>query len=145
MGSLHVDAFPPCSLSPCVDPGKQLLPNIIDGLAATKPLAAYGYYPISPDGYHQGFRKLSYRDFANVVNGLAWWITAQLGRSSSSCSSSSSSSQEALTYTGPNDFRQNAMILACYKAGYKVTILEPLTQESTTSFLVIITTQDEKN
>ncbi|KAM7195038.1 acetyl-CoA synthetase-like protein [Rhypophila sp. PSN 637] len=123
MGSFHVDRSPQHSVIPCLKSENHLLPNIIDSLASTKPLAPYGYYPVSPDGYDQGFRKLSYRDFANLVNGLAWWITAQLGRSS--CST-----QEALVYTGPNDFCQNAMILACYKAGYKLLLTSPRNQPS---------------
>ena len=91
---------------------KQTLVNIVDGLAKVKPHKVYAYLPISPTGYEKGFRKLTYRKFANAVNGLAWWLTTQFGKSQSF---------EALTYVGPNDFLHNALILACVKTGYKVS------------------------
>lgn len=93
---------------------KQLLVNIVDNLAATKPDAAYAYLPVSPNGYEEGFKKLSYKQFANAVNGLAWWLTAELGKGNL---------LQTLIYTGPNDILQNATILACAKAGYKVRSL----------------------
>lgn len=89
---------------------KQLFADMADDLARSKPNAAYAYLPVSPDGFDQGFRKVSYRQFANAVNGLAWWLTMQLG-----------GSLQAITYAGPNDIRQNAMIIACAKANYKVS------------------------
>lgn len=90
---------------------KQLLVNIVDGLAAVKPHATYAYLPVSPTDYSKGFYRVTYQKFANAINGLAWWLTTQFGRSNSF---------EALTYIGPNDFLPNALILACAKAGYKV-------------------------
>jgi acyl-coenzyme A synthetase/AMP-(fatty) acid ligase len=90
---------------------KQLLVDIVDELALVKPHAAYAYYPVSTCGYDQGYRKISNKQFANAVNGLAWWLTAQIGKSIT---------QETLSYAGPNDFRQNALILACSKVGYIV-------------------------
>ncbi|KAF2800542.1 acetyl-CoA synthetase-like protein [Melanomma pulvis-pyrius CBS 109.77] len=98
---------------------KQLLVNIIDGLATVKPHATYAYLPISPIDYSKGFRRLTYQKFANAVNGLAWWLTTQFGRSTSF---------EALTYLGPNDFLPNAMILACAKTGYKLLLASPRNQ-----------------
>ncbi|KAF2262722.1 acetyl-CoA synthetase-like protein [Lojkania enalia] len=92
---------------------KQLLVNIVDGLAKVKPLGVYAYIPISPDGYDKGWTKLTYQKYANAVNGLAWWLTAQFGKNSSF---------ETLTYVGPNDFRHNALILACQKVGYKLLL-----------------------
>ncbi|KAF2807321.1 acetyl-CoA synthetase-like protein [Mytilinidion resinicola] len=90
---------------------KQVLVNVVDGLAKVKPHATYAYLPISPTGYEKGFRKLTYQKFANAVNGLAWWLTTQFGKSTSF---------ETLTYVGPNDFLHNALILACAKTGYKL-------------------------
>ena len=90
---------------------KQLLVNILDNLANNKPNAAYAYEPISPDNFDQGFRKITWGQIGNAVNGLAWWITAQVGRSSTF---------DTLLYLGPNDCRQLIIIFACIKTGYNV-------------------------
>lgn len=91
---------------------KQLLPHIVDGMAASRPQAVYAEYPTNPESYADGFSKLTYGGLANVVNGLAWWLTDNLGPGTSF---------ETLVYFGPNDFRQNALVLAACKAGYKVS------------------------
>lgn len=91
---------------------KQLLPHIVDGMAETRPAAVYAEYPTNPESYTDGFSKLTYGTFASVINGLAWWISDNIGQSTSF---------ETLVYFGPNDFRQNALILAASKAGFKVS------------------------
>jgi hypothetical protein len=93
---------------------KQLLPHIVDGMARSRPEAVYAEYPRNPDTYAEGFTKLTYGAFANVINGLAWSLEDRLGRGDDF---------ETLVYFGPNDFRQNAMVLAACKAGYKVHAL----------------------
>ncbi|KAI0436490.1 hypothetical protein F4803DRAFT_556958 [Xylaria telfairii] len=95
---------------------KQLMPHIVDGMAATRPQAVYAEYPRNPDTYADGFAKLTYAGLANVVNGLAWWLEDNLGRGSNF---------ETLVYFGPNDFRQNALVLAGCKAGYKLLLCSP--------------------
>jgi hypothetical protein len=73
----------------------------------------YAEYPTNPESYADGFTKLTYAAFANVVNGLAWWLVDNLGPGYEF---------ETLVYFGPNDFRQNALVLAACKAGYKVRV-----------------------
>jgi hypothetical protein len=102
---------------------RQLIVNVADGLARNRPQGTYGYLPVSALGYEKGFRRVSYRQFANMVNGLAWWLTATLGRSSSF---------EAITYVGPNDFVHNAMVLASVKCGYKVCSPPTLPEQTLT-------------
>ncbi len=91
---------------------KQLLNHIVDGMASARPQAVYAEYPSSSKDYSAGFTKLTYGTFANAINGLAWWLEDHLGHGSDF---------ETLTYFGPNDFRQNALVLAACKAGYKVS------------------------
>ena len=86
--------------------------HIVDGMAQARPQAVYAEYPASSKDYSSGFTKLTYGAFANVINGLAWWLEDHLGHGSDF---------ETLTYFGPNDFRQNALVLAACKAGYKVS------------------------
>ncbi|KAK2612530.1 hypothetical protein QQS21_001468 [Conoideocrella luteorostrata] len=95
---------------------KQLLPHIVDGMARARPQAVYAEYPTNPDSYNDGFSKLTYAGLANVVNGLAWWLEDILGPGEKF---------ETLVYFGPNDFRQNALVLAACKAGYKLLLCSP--------------------
>ena len=77
----------------------QSLNHIIDGMAKARPQAAYAEYPTSSNSYSAGFTKFIYGAFANMINGLAWWLEDHLGHGSDF---------ETLTYFGPNDVRQNA-------------------------------------
>ncbi|KAJ0426103.1 hypothetical protein BJY00DRAFT_307607 [Aspergillus carlsbadensis] len=87
-----------------------LLPHLIDHFAKTKPAAVYAEYPLSPTSYDLGFRPITFRDLANTVNGIAWWLTETLGRGNG----------EVLAYIGPNDLRYPALVLGALKAGYVV-------------------------
>ncbi|KAI0384450.1 putative NRPS-like enzyme [Hypomontagnella monticulosa] len=93
-----------------------LLPHIVDRLARDRPDAVYGLWPVAPASYEAGFRTITYAQLANVVNGLSWWITEQLGPSQ--C-------HEVLTYVGPNDVRLTALILAAIKTGYVLFLTSP--------------------
>lgn len=90
---------------------KQTLPAIVDGMAHAQPFALYAEYPYSPKSYEAGVRKVTYRDFANAINGLAWQLDEVLGPAENF---------PTLAYIGPNDLRYAALTLACVKVGYKV-------------------------
>ena len=91
-----------------------LVPDIVDQRAQTKPETLYAEYPVSTLSYEEGYRKITYGDFANAVNGAAWWLFNTLGPGSDF---------EALAYIGPNDLRYPALILGAAKAGYIVRSL----------------------
>lgn len=93
--------------------GKQLLNNIVDGAARTTPDSVYAELPRSPVDLSQGFRQVTYREFANAINGIAWWLHNSLGPSKAF---------ETLTYIGPNDLRHNVLLLGAVKVGYKVRV-----------------------
>ena len=92
---------------------KQLLPNIVDGMATARPEALYAETPSSYTSYDQGYRKITYRELANAVNGIAWLLTKELGRGQDF---------ETLAYVGPNDLSYPVIILGAVKAGYKVAV-----------------------
>lgn len=92
-------------------PGKQLLNNVVDRKARLTPDLVYAELPRSPVDLSQGFRQITYRHFANAINGVAWWLRDRLGFSKTF---------ETLTYTGPNDLRYNLLLLGAVKVGYKV-------------------------
>ncbi|TVY78113.1 Non-canonical non-ribosomal peptide synthetase FUB8 [Lachnellula suecica] len=94
----------------------QLLVNILDGMARTRPQALYAEFPVSATTYEDGFFKVNYAAFANAVNGMAWWLETTLGRGENF---------ETLAYIGPNDIRYNALLLGAVKTGYKMLFASP--------------------
>lgn len=92
-------------------PAKQLLNSIVDETARATPDLVYAELPKSPVDLSQGFRQVTYRDFANGIDAVAWWLRKNLGPSETF---------ETLTYIGPNDLRHNLLLLGAVKAGYKV-------------------------
>lgn len=92
-------------------PGKQLLNNVVDSIARASPDLVYAELPRSPVDLSHGFRQVTYREFANAIDGVAWWLRNSLGLSKTF---------ETLTYIGPNDLRHNLLLLGAVKAGYKV-------------------------
>jgi len=90
---------------------KKLLNHIVDEIAAQDPLAVYAELPRSSETLDDGFQKVTYAQFSNAINGMAWWLVQSLGPGKDF---------ETLTYIGPNDLRHNILLLAAVKAGYKV-------------------------
>lgn len=96
-------------------PDRELLPNLIDHYARVRPDQLWAEYPRSPMSYDQGYRPINYRDYANVINGIAWWLTETIGPGK----------DETLAYIGPNDVRYPALVLGALKAGYCMLLLSP--------------------
>lgn len=90
---------------------KQLLPNIVDGMARTRPEAIYAETSVSPTTYDKRYLKITYRALANAVNGVAWLLRDRLGEGTN---------HDTVAYIGPNDLAYVFMILGASKAGYKV-------------------------
>lgn len=90
---------------------KTLLVYIVDHMAKTKPQALYAEFPTSPVTYDEGFRTVTYKDFANAINGVAWCLHGNLG---------AGKELETLAYIGPNNLIYPSLILGAAKAGYKV-------------------------
>ncbi|KAF2168708.1 hypothetical protein M409DRAFT_52741 [Zasmidium cellare ATCC 36951] len=94
----------------------QLLPNIVDGMAAARSHAVYAQIPNSFTSYAAGFRKVTYRHLANAVNGIAWLLSKELGQGKNT---------ETLAYIGPNDIGYVVAILGAAKAGYAILVPSP--------------------
>lgn len=90
----------------------EILNNIVDYRAKRSPRASYAEFPVSATSYEKGYRKITYEDLANAVNGAAWWLEKTLGRSKNF---------GTLAYVGPNDLMYNVLILGAVKVGYKVS------------------------
>ena len=94
---------------------EMLLPNAVDQIARINPTRVYAEIPVSTSSFDAGFRTVTYKDLANAVNGVAWWIHNILGPSET-C--------EPLCYMGPNDLTRNLVLLGCCKAGYSVSCVK---------------------
>ncbi|KAI1332858.1 putative NRPS-like enzyme [Xylariaceae sp. FL0255] len=92
-----------------------LLPHIVDRVARDSPNAAYGLWTISPTSYDEGYRTITYSQVANVVNGLAHWLSGHLGPGQG----------EVIAYLGPNDVRLTALLLAAIKTNYVLFFPSP--------------------
>ena len=90
---------------------KQLLNHLVDGMASVRPESVWAKIPRDSFSYEAGYRKVTYKLMANAVNGLAWWIEDNFGRSKSF---------ETLAYFGGWDPRYVFLLLAAVKVGYKV-------------------------
>ncbi|KAA6414504.1 MAG: hypothetical protein FRX48_01253 [Lasallia pustulata] len=111
MGSVCVeaaDAPPNC--------GRRLIPSTIDHIAEVNPSKVFGSLPVSNTDLEAGFKDLTYGQVANAINGVAWWLERELGRSHS---------YETLAYLAPNDFRYPIFAVAAVKAGYTTLFNSP--------------------
>lgn len=91
--------------------GKRLLPHIIDARAKSGYQRPYALYPRTKDPA-DGFHAISYAQFANAVNRMAWWLEEHL--------SEEGEKENPFTYFGPNDLRYIIFALATWKTGRKV-------------------------
>jgi hypothetical protein len=94
----------------------ELLPTTLFKIASRYPDLIYAEYFDDPANLAKGHRKVTYRDFANAVHTLAWWIEENVGRPSVG------DGRETMVYMGPNDLRYGVLVLASIVAGYKVRV-----------------------
>ena len=102
---------------------KRLLPHVIDEIAASRPETVWAEYPKSRTTYAEGFHAVTYRKFANAINGTAWWMQKTFGVPENF---------QTLAYVGPNDIRYQLLLLGAIKAGFKVG-LTPVRENSTSN------------
>ncbi|KAF2165379.1 hypothetical protein M409DRAFT_24229 [Zasmidium cellare ATCC 36951] len=109
---------------------KQLLPNIVDGLASIKPHGDFAFIPKSYTSYSEGYRRVAYRDLASAVNLAAWLLTEKLGQNAE---------RQVLAHVGANDIGYPIYTLACVKAGHTLVSLSPRNTKEDHAALLEIT------
>ncbi|KAJ3580262.1 hypothetical protein NPX13_g292 [Xylaria arbuscula] len=92
------------------------LPQLVDKRANENPDSIYGSWPVDPNSYSAGVRNITYAQFANIINGLAWWIEKGSGLGNR---------DETLAYVGPNDVRFTALVFAGMKSGHRIFLTSP--------------------
>ncbi|TGJ87546.1 hypothetical protein E0Z10_g1201 [Xylaria hypoxylon] len=92
-----------------VDFGRRLLPQVVDSYAQTDPDRVYASIPKSANDLSDGFRDVTIRKLAAVVNRLSWWLKDTIG----------TGNLDTIGYIGPSDIRYAAIFLAAVKCRYK--------------------------
>lgn len=96
------------------------LRTLIDEIAARRPNRSFISLPINNDDLSEGYRDLTYSDFARAVDRCAWWIVSKLGRRESE---NGRLETRTLAYVGPQDVRYAVLILGAVKGGYAVRVV----------------------
>ena len=90
--------------------GRRLIPQIIDAYAEHEPDRIWGTQARSDD-ISEGFSNITFKQLAQCVDALAWFIHERIGRSSTF---------EAISYIGSADLRYCMFAWAAVKCGYQV-------------------------
>ncbi|KAJ8058964.1 hypothetical protein OCU04_011948 [Sclerotinia nivalis] len=93
--------------------GCRLLPQLVDDKAGSHPTQLMGMIAKSSDLSH-GFFEFTYKDIANAVNFMSWWLLEKLGPPSEG--------KNTIAYIGITDFRYLVIQLASIKTGYIILI-----------------------
>ncbi len=90
---------------------KRLIISVINQIAEEEPEVAWIVAPASDVSHN-----LNYRQFANAINGVSWWLEREIGRGNGFTS---------LIFfgTGGGDVRYPILLLGAVKAGYYVSSL----------------------
>lgn len=96
------------------DPTNKILLHQLNDIVDLYPDVIYGEFFSDPTDIAAGYRKVTYREFANAVHATAWWIENNVGRPAKDDGS------EVLVYIGPSDLRYGFLMLAAVCVGYRV-------------------------
>jgi acyl-coenzyme A synthetase/AMP-(fatty) acid ligase len=94
------------------DFGRRLIPHVIDDIAHEDPLREAFQFPRT-DNPKDGWRSLTFKEYANAINRCAWMIVK-------TCGEAAENSFPTIAYIGPQDARYVVMIFAAVKVGYRV-------------------------
>ena len=97
------------------DYGRRLLPHLIDERARNNHSRPYASIPVSKEP-KDGFRDISYAQFANAINRCARWLLDHVGKSGSF---------DTLAYMGPQDLRYQMIVISAIKTGHVVSTPRP--------------------
>ena len=97
--------------------GHRLLPSLVDCLAITQPETTF-ITILNGTAVEDGFRNVSYREFAQAVNHCCWKIENELEKRPRQ-----PTEVPVIGYMGAQDATYLILILACNKTGYTVSLL----------------------
>jgi acyl-coenzyme A synthetase/AMP-(fatty) acid ligase len=95
-------------------PGERLIPVMIDQLAISHPDRLHSAIPLAENDLSKGFKEVTYKQLANVINKASWWLDSKFGKSTGDF--------ETFAYIGPRDLRYVVLHIAATKVGRVVCI-----------------------
>lgn len=90
--------------------GKRLLPQVVDHYAQTQPDRVYACIPRSST-ISDGFKDITMKDMARMVNQMSWWL----------CETLEDSKPSTIAYMGIADLRYAIILLGAIKCGHAVS------------------------
>ena len=94
-----------------VSHGVRLIPTVIDYYANKEPYRIWASTPQS-EVLADGFRDITYKQFANAINRAAWWLESTLGKCANNF--------PTFAYAGPKDLGYPILAVAAAKVGRQV-------------------------
>lgn len=94
------------------DLGRRLLVTLIDRYAVEEPLSVWGVIPLDEQVLSEGFRDITYGNFANAINIAASWLQERLPPPTCDF--------QTIAYVGPKDVRYPIIAVAAAKLQRKV-------------------------
>ncbi|KAL5339881.1 NRPS-like enzyme [Aspergillus crustosus] len=88
--------------------GQRILAALVEEYAQSTPGRLFATIPQGPV-VADGFRQVTFRQLADAVNAMAWWIEEHIGKNGN---------KETVAYMAGNDIRYYIFILACTKTGH---------------------------
>ena len=90
-----------------------LLPTTVDRIAEVEPQAMWIAMPVAPVEGKYKYKIITYQQFANAINSVAWWLDKEMRKSSNI---------QPLAYfgTGGGDIGYPILLIAAVKAGFYV-------------------------
>lgn len=108
--------------------GERLLPTLIDEIATTTPNRVYASIPRDDADMSNGFRDVTYADFARAIDEFAFWLDSALGRADGTF--------PTFAYFGPRDLGYAIVVVAAAKVGRKVLLASHLASPAAHLFLL---------
>jgi acyl-CoA synthetase (AMP-forming)/AMP-acid ligase II len=108
--------------------GTRLLPTLIDEIAKSTPNRVYASIPKDDTDLSQGFKNITYADFAQAIDFLSWWLDETLGKADGTF--------PTFAYFGPRDLGYCIVVVAAAKVGRKVLLASHLASMDAHLFLL---------
>lgn len=108
--------------------GTRLLPTLIDETAIATPTRVYASIPINDTDLSQGFKPITYAQFAQAIDSLSFWLDETLGKADGTF--------PTFAYFGPRDLGYCLVVVAAAKVGRKVLLASHLASTDAHIFLL---------
>ncbi|KAI4162629.1 MAG: hypothetical protein LQ342_003675 [Letrouitia transgressa] len=114
-----------------IDTGRRLLANVIDSHAANDPIRVWASVPVNDEDLTQGFRDITYKEFADAINLASWWLAQNVA--------STTAPFQTVAYSGPKDLRYPVLAMAAVKCGKQLLLASSFSTSEALTHLLNVT------